>query len=399
MNLLNDILIYIRRIIKSPSDSAITDQLLIDYVNRFWIMDVDARLQLFDLKNKFQFITTPAVDKYNIPLYSPQIEPGGQLVGMYPVYQGITAPVYINGIQVPLQTQKNLFYNIWPNINQNFGTVAIGNGTVGPYTFNVPVLPTNTSQNPPLNGLQRGHVDISGIIALGQNIDPPVYDGTTALSIIPQIPTTSIESSVFVTSIGADDSNIVIADSGVFLSGATEYGLLMVKGPAPFGNQALSGPYSTTNNTVNYLTGAITVTFPQPIPAGNNINVQAFYFQSGLPRGMLFYNNTITLRTFPDTQYLVECDAYLSPAAFLNSGAAIQFGYMAEYIARGATRKILADTGDIEQFQFQEQFFREQEMLVWKRSQRQWTETRTETIYSQGFGQAMAFNNIGGGTV
>lgn len=55
---------------------------------------------------------------------------------------------------------------------------------------------------------------------------------------------------------------------------------------------------------------------------------------------------------------------------------------MSEYIARGAARKILSDTGDVEQFQFYEPLFREQEMLVWKRAQRQNTSTRVQTIYS-----------------
>ena len=124
MNLLKDILTYIRRIIKSPSNASITDQLLIDYVNRFWMMDVDARIQLFDLKTKYQFVTSPGVDRYNMPLYN--IQPYvGQVsdyagpVGIYPVYQGFLSPCYINGIQVPMQTQKNQFVNIWPNVVQN----------------------------------------------------------------------------------------------------------------------------------------------------------------------------------------------------------------------------------------------------------------------------------------
>jgi hypothetical protein len=52
MNLLQDIITYIRRIIKSPNNTEISDNLIIDYINRFWIMDVDARVQLFDLKKK-----------------------------------------------------------------------------------------------------------------------------------------------------------------------------------------------------------------------------------------------------------------------------------------------------------------------------------------------------------
>jgi hypothetical protein len=69
---------------------------------------------------------------------------------------------------------------------------------------------------------------------------------------------------------------------------------------------------------------------------------------------------------------------------------------MCEYIARGAARKILADTGDIEQFQFYEPLFREQEMLVWKRSQRQFTATRTQTIFSE-FSSQRPYNNFSGG--
>lgn len=70
---------------------------------------------------------------------------------------------------------------------------------------------------------------------------------------------------------------------------------------------------------------------------------------------------------------------------------------MAEYLARGAARKILSDTGDVDQFQFYEPLFREQELLVWKRSQRQWTATKTQTLYSQGpYTTGYGNNNLGG---
>jgi len=163
---------------------------------------------------------------------------------------------------------------------------------------------------------------------------------------------------------------------------------------------AAGGVATSIQNTINYLTGVATnVFFPNAIPAGVNINAQCYFFNTGLPRGILFYNNVLTLRSPPDKQYLVELDAYLSPAAFLNTSQAVPFGYMSEYIARGAARKILSDTGDKEQLEFYETFFREQEMLVWKRSQRQWTATRTESMYSQGFGQGAGFNNNYGGGV
>lgn len=395
--MLSDILTYMRRILKTPSNDSISDNLLIDYVNRFWIMDVDARLQLFDLKTKYSFITTPGVDRYNMPLYDVQTEtqaPNEQLIGMFPVYQGFLGPAYINGIQVGFQTQKTQFFNIWPNVEQNLNVVATGTGQPGAYSFTLPILPQFlTPGNPPTQGILRGHVDISGIIATANNVDPPM--GTT---INTAIPVTSIDSAVYITTIDATGANVVVQDSGQFLQGNVNYGLLMQPGNAPFGNAPLFGGYSTTSNTINYLTGQINVDFPVTIPLGQNINVNCLYFETGLPREILFYNNTLTLRSPPALQYLVELDAYLSPTAFFNTTAAIPFAYMAEYIARGAARKILSDTGDVEQFNFYEPLFREQELLVWKRSQRIWTSTRTETIYSRGMNQVISGgNSLGGG--
>ncbi len=393
MNVLDSIITYVRRIIKSPSNTSITDDLIIDYVNRFWINDVDARIQLFDLKSKYQFQTTPGVDKYNMPLYNVQTEPGNQSIGFYPVYQGFTGPAYINGVQVPLQTQKNIFYNMFPNVVQQCQAVAVGDGG-DTYSFQFPLSPSNAlPPNPPVSSILRGHVDMLGVISTNVNVDPP-----TGANINPNIPVTSIDSQVFITSTSATGENVVVADSGQFLTGNVNYGLLMSPGKPPFGNTALPGGYSTTSNTVNYLTGEVNVRFPVGIPAGMNINAQCYYFQTGLPRAILFYNNVIELRVPPAQQYLVEMDAYLTPAAFLSTSQAVPFGYMSEYIARGAARKILSDTGDVEQFNFYEPLFKEQEMLVWKRSQRQFTETRTETIYSQGYAQGQ-YNGYGGGTL
>jgi hypothetical protein len=439
-------------------------------------MDVDARIQLFDLKTKYQFQTQPGVDQYNMPLYN--LQGGGtntqSQINYYPVYQGFLSPCYINGIQVPIQTEKNTFFNIWPDIVQQLPVIAIGNGTAGPYNFQFPIVANfNTPPNPPTNGILRGHVDMTGIVdyatATGTLQDPPIVTNFNT-----SIPTTSVDVRVWITSIGADGSNVVVTDSGQFLQGAVNNGLLMQPGQPPFGNQGLTGGYQPTytitgatqatqcvltatttfqagqnvtinnvvgmtqlngntytvvanggttltinvnstsftayssggtvssiQNVVNYLSGeVVNLYFPTAIPSGNNINAQCYFFQSGLPRGILYYNNSITLRSPPDQQYLVELTAYLTPCAYLNTGAAIQFAYMAEYIARGAARKILADVGDVEQFQFYEPFFKEQETLVWKRSQRQFTATRTGTIYSEGISQGQqGFSGLGGSTI
>lgn len=401
MNLLSDVITYIRRLIKSPSDAVITDNLIIDYINRFWIMDVDARLQLFDLKTVYFFQTVPGVDQYNMPLYNVQLEGSNPTtsINFYPVYQGFIPTARVNGINVPFYTQRSQFFDMWPNYTQPVNAIAFGNGS-STYTIQLPFAPASVG---PVNvipsGILRGHVDITGIIATGMNVDPPV-----STTINPLIPSTSIFPAVYFTTVDATGASVVVQDSGQFLTGNVNYGLLMRPGNAPFGGVALNGGYSTTSNTINYNSGIANITFtdssgnPLSIPAGQEINAQIILYNPGLPRAILFYNNILVLRNPPDIQYLVELDAFLSPAAFLNSGSAIQFAYMSEYIARGAARKILSDTGDSEQFNFYEPLFREQEMLVWKRSQRQWTATRTPTIYSQGSqsqGQYGTTNSMG----
>lgn len=396
LNTLADILTYIRRIIKSPTNAVITDNLLIDYVNRFWIMDVDAEMQLFDLKTTYRFQTVPGVDQYNMPLYSAQTEPGNQTIGMYPVYQGFLGPAYIKGVQASFHTQKDSFFNLYPPVQQLMPIVASGNGGSS-YTFQLPLLANiQPPINPPVNCILRGHVDLTGIMATGNNMDPPVADSIDGAVLIATLPTTSVFPAFYLTSIAADGSSVVVADSGIFLEGNVNYGLLMTPGAAPNGNTPLSG-YSTTLNTVNYLTGQVNVNFPVTIPTGAQINAQAYFFQTGLPRAILYYNNTIILRNPPDQQYLVELEAYLTPCAFFNSPLAMPFAYMAEYVARGAARKILLDTGDVEQFNFYEPEFIRQRNLVWKRSQRQFTSTRTQTLYSQGMRGNQANNSIGNG--
>ncbi len=382
-----------------------------DYINRFWIIDVDARIQLFDLKTKYQFQTSPGYDQYNMPLYGLQQSSGTNplqpSISYYPVYQGFLDPVFVNGIQVPFQTDKTTFFNIWPNIVQQMNVVTVGNGGKT-YSFTFPIAPNNSNPiTTPFQYILRGHVDIQGIMAIANTMvlspnyqDPPIVTSGQSSTIIPAIPPANVFPAVFITSNGADGSNVVVSDSGTFLTGNQNYGLLMTQGTQGNPNIVLSGGYSTTLNTVNYFTGQINVTFPINIPPGVNINAQCFLFQCGLPRGLLFWNNTIILRSPPDQQYLVELDAYLSPAGFLAIGQSIQFAYMCEYIARGAARKILSDTGDIEQFNFYEPLFKEQELLVWKRSQRQFTASRTQTIYSQGINQGQSgFNNLGGSTL
>lgn len=384
MSFLSQVVTLVRRYLKTPSNSSISDSLILEHIDRFVINDIDAEMQLFDYKTTYQFFTTPGVDRYNMPLYSTQQLSDDYTFPSYPVYQGFREPFYVNGIKGTFTTLEAQFYNAWPNFVQTFYTLATGDGTTGPYTIQIPILGTNVSQNPPVNAILRGHVDMAGIISTNNNIDPPVSDGATVAAKIEATPVTSVYPGVFIYAQDSNHKPIVVTDSGWLLNSDESVGFLMNKGAPPSGNTSMASGYTASLNTVNYLTGEVSVEFDQSIPSGNQINVGVYYFQAGLPRSALFYNNIITLRPVPARQYLVELQAYLTPIAFLSTSEALPFGYMQEYIALGAARKIFSEIGDVEQLQFYEQFFQEQKANVWKRSQRQFTATRTPTVYAQG---------------
>jgi hypothetical protein len=384
LNFLNDVITYVRRIVKTPSNASLSDNLIIDYINRFYLMDVDARMQLFDLKTKYVFTCVPGVTKYNMPLYktypypSPN-EPGGQEISYYPVYQGFFMPTFVNGIQMPFYTQREAFYNLWPLYLQTLVASGTGDGMTTSFTLSLPFFPAIP-----------GHVDITGIISSGSLIDPIVGATLNDPAVVDApVPITSLIPGVFITALGNDNQTMVITDSGQFSSANQQVGFLQYSGSSP--------PYTPVQaGTVNYSDGTISVTFPSPPAAQAQINTQCYFFQAGIPRAILFYNNVLEILPPPNVPYVIELGAYLSPAAFISSSAALPFAYMAEYLARGAARKILSDTEDVEQFTFYEPLFKEQEMLVWKRSQRIFTATRTGTIFSDLQAQS-GYNNIGQG--
>ena len=362
MNLVDDIITYVRRIIKSPSNSQISDNLILDYINRFCVLDMDARIQLFDYKTKYGFTMTPYISHYNVPYYGvnqfkTQIQgtPPSN-ISPYPVYQGMRGPVYVNGILVPFYTQREEFYASWSPYLQNIQATAFGDGGPGPYSMSLPYFPC-----PP------GIVDVTGIITVG-SIQDPIRG--TALNT--SVPITSLTPGIIITALDENNYLQTVTDSGQFLTDDQTTTFL----------QTTSNQTIVAAGTSNYVDGTTSVRFAANIPSGQPIQANCYFYQPGIPTAALYYNNTITILPPPNLPYYIEFDAYLTPAAYLQGASPLQFGYMSEYLARGAARKILSDTGDIEQLNLYEPFFKEQEMLVWKRSQRILTSTATPSFFS-----------------
>lgn len=367
---LSDCIAYVRRIIKSASDTSIPDSLIIDYINRFWIYDLDARIETFDLKTTYRFNTIPNIVDYNMPFREAQLN---GTIARYPLYQGFSAPATANGIPMVFTTDRNSTYQSGPYWQTNDRILTASGSTS--YTYSISS-----------SALIAGHVDVLGLIEASLAIENiPAY---TILQ--PGVPQSSVTPRIIITATGDEGQQVRITDSGQFLSSNQKVGFL----------QQIVNGVAVQAGTVNYLSGDLQINFQSLLKPQTPISLQFFTYAPGLPRFIMYFNNTLTILppcTDSSPAY-IEIDAYLTPAAFISSSQMIPFGYMVEYLARGAARKILSDLGDGEQFAFYEPLFKEQELLVLKRSQRQKTATRTQTIYSQPSGSFGPFGSYGGGT-
>lgn len=309
--LLSDLLIYIRRIIKRPNTSEITDDTLLDYLNRFFLYEMPYRVQLFCLQAPYTFETQANIANYTFDVNN---------------YNLVLNPAYVDGTQVRLEQSLNQFNKLFPTRFNN-SDVDTGDGTAGPYTFTLASLP-----------VLRGYRGL-----------PTTVDSASG----------QLTPFVYVT--GSDSTTqYVLTDDGQ-------------------GNLIGDG-----SGTINYLTGSVSATFSSAITSGNTIRCQSVPYQAGRPQVVLFYGNVFTLRPVPDKAYQIAMSAMLTPSAFLNTQYAENptYQWMAEYLAYGASRKILQDFADTELLALYEPIFREKEALVIRRTERQASNERTPTIFS-----------------
>jgi len=338
--MVSEVFLYVRRILKQPNPQDISDATLADYLNRFMVYDVPARIQPFEYKTTYTLELTPGVDQYNAPI---TYLPGGAVV---PTYNSYLTPAYIDGYQIVMQQSHDQWMKLFPNrvFNQYQQN---GTASAGPYT--IPLY------EPPVI---QGHRD-QNIQPAGNTINPGgAQEGL-------------LTSSVYVTAIDVNGNLNVAQDDP---TSATNGNLIQYDPLNPSNPPSIVG-------TVNYQTGAITVTFLYVIPTTSAINTQSIPYSAGRPQAVLFYDNTFTFRPVPSQPFLFQIDAYYNPAAFLSTTNAIPYRWMTEYLARGTARKILQDYGDVEQMNLYEPFFREQENFVLRKTYRQNSNTRVATIY------------------
>lgn len=143
--------------------------------------------------------------------------------------------------------------------------------------------------------------------------------------------------------------------------------------------------------TLNYNTGALTVTFNTAPASGQNIYFSYVQFQAGRPTAVLLYNNQFKFSPVPDTAYRFRAKAYANQLVTTAAGVtATQFvnatdkPFIEQWgpcIAYGTSRDIHADKGEMDAYQEVTMLYKEQLAYVLKRTNQNLLNTRAQPFF------------------
>lgn len=328
MSTLANIRTKVRRLTGRPSEQQITNTQIDEYVNTFYQYDFPEHLRVFSNETTFTFMTIANVDQYNMLAANPASPAFNELVVAYSGGTVSAANAYYN-IKPPVYIEG---YQSWysQNREQFFRTYPmLGDELATTVTGNGGTGYTFTLDSVPVfqNEVYVGAVDSTGATIKVQDVPTNATTGTW--------------------------------------------------------QEILTG--TAVTGSINYITGAGSITFANTIPSGNEITVIFTPYQPNRPQAVLFYDNVITLRPVPDKPYPVQLNAFLLPTAFdsdVPTGEPVLNQWW-QYLSYGAAKKIFEDAQDMEGVAQIMPGLKEQENLVLHRHIVQQTNERTATIFTE----------------
>lgn len=153
------------------------------------------------------------------------------------------------------------------------------------------------------------------------------------------------------------------------------------------GNGLLIGDVNPLfTNTINYVTGAVSLKFSATVDAGSNIFIEYNAFVQAIPTSILYFQNQFTLRPIPDKGYTVELTCYRQPTQALMDAAADagipELREWWELIAVGASKKVYEDRLDFDGVQMMDKMLIERMTVAETRTYAQLGTKRIGTIFA-----------------
>ena len=133
--------------------------------------------------------------------------------------------------------------------------------------------------------------------------------------------------------------------------------------------------------SIDYITGEVSVEFANSLDG--TINAQNIPYVAARPQAVLFFNDIFFLRPVPDQAYKVQMEAFRTPTGLIGSGTEPLLNEWWQYLAFGASKKILEDRLDTDGLEKIMPLLEEQQRLVLRRTIVQQTNERTATIYTE----------------
>lgn len=327
----------VRRLTRTPNAAQMSDNDIDEYINTFIVYDLPEHLRLFNLHRQFTFYANPYQDVYETSAVATN-----PLFNFKNIALTVNEPIYIGGYQSFFSQSREQFFGIYPKVNNIASIGTIGDGITTNFTGNVNTNLIGT----PGNGyvLLQNEVLFDSVGVAGEGlalVDVPVYDPVTGN------PTTN--------------GNLYIA-----------------------GQQPAVPPIAVNPiNTINYVTGVFTITFPSAPAVGAPINSQTVPQVVSIPQGLLYFDGKFTLRPVPDQPYRVNIEVFVRPTFLAATGSIPELEEWWQYIAYGASKKVFEDRMDLDSVQMIMPEFKKQEMLCQRRTIVQNTNERTSTIYTE----------------
>jgi hypothetical protein len=332
----------VRRLTRTPTEAQMTTAQVDEYINTFVVYDFPEHLRLFSLHRPFTFYANPYQDVY------PTSKDGVLGVDDNPLYNfqnialTVNEPIYIGGYQSFFSQSREQFFGIYPKVNNIASIGTAGDGLTVTFTGNVNTNLIGTNGNGYV--LLKNEVLFSSVDSNGDGlalIDVPVMNPVTG--------------------------------------NPTVNGNLYIPGQTPANPPLAIDP----NNTINYVTGQFTITFPAAPAQGIPINSQTVPQVTTIPQALLYFDNQFTLRPVPDQPYRVNIEVYVRPTYLMDIGSVPELEEWWQYIAYGAAKKIFEDRMDLDSVQLIMLEFKKQENLCQRRTIVQNTNERTSTIYTE----------------
>lgn len=305
--------------------NAATDEEVYEYIDDFMLYRMPYQVQLDILRKNIRFTCNPNIGRYTLGADAIVDE----LVNFDQKYTILDQPMYCGGYGMRFYQDKSIFNSVFDN---SITTTSIGSGDGATAQFTA---------------------------TLGNPIE---------------------QYTVLISSLDTDNGKIVAVDRP-----DNEDALQKNDPSTGTWRDGFNADANTVVGTINYLTGAIDVTF-NTIPA-NGADIQAEFqrYNPARPQAILYYNSELQLRPIPDKSYIIEFQAQVRPSTLDidNPDSLPELDQWGMYIAYGAAIDLLADKSNNERMEIIRPEFERLQEEVRVRTQRQMGTKRTYTPFAQ----------------